>query len=38
MEIVIAVFLGVWIGAGCFLSYRRLKKEFQQEDGKERNS
>ena len=28
MEIVIAVFLGCWLGAACLFAWRRLKKEF----------
>ncbi len=36
MEILITIFLGAWVSAGCFLAYRRLKREFQDETGRER--
>ncbi len=28
MELVVAVFLGFWLGAGCWLAYRKMKKDF----------
>lgn len=32
MEIAIVIFLGCWISAAGILSYRRLKREFEEAD------
>lgn len=36
MEVIIAVFIGVWLSGSCVLAYRQLKKENQKTNTSER--